>query len=72
MVVMTKNLDMLSVNATRTATTTSSTVYEHQYVVPTRGRRLACGERQRPYGMTRARARVEAAGAREQERLLCW
>ena len=36
---MTKNLDMLSVNATRTATTTSSTVYEHQYVVPTRGRR---------------------------------
>ena len=39
MTVMTKNLDMLNTNATRTTTTTSSTVYEHRYVVPTRGRR---------------------------------
>ena len=36
---MTKNLDMLDANATRTTTTTSSTVYEHRYTVPTRGKR---------------------------------
>ena len=36
---MTKNLDMLDANATRTTTTTSSTVYEHRYTVPTRGTR---------------------------------
>ena len=36
---MTKNLDMLNAKGTRTATTTSSTVYEHRYTVPTRGKR---------------------------------
>ena len=36
MVVLTKNLDMLSADETRTTTTTSSTVYEHRYTVPTR------------------------------------
>ena len=39
MAVMTINLDMLNANATRTTTTTSSTVYEHRYMVPTRGQR---------------------------------
>ena len=68
MVVLTKNLDMLSTDETRKMTTTSSTVYAHRYTVPTRGRRRVTSANGH---MGRARARACGVQLLLSERRCC-
>ncbi len=70
---MTKNPDMLNANATRTTTTSSSTMYVHRYVVHTRGdRRVTIKTSANGHMRRRARARARGRScARDAAQRLC-